>query len=51
MRITYIGHSGFAAEWEDIVCLFDFAEGELRSMLPHRMRKPLPRRALKASGN
>ena len=29
MRITYIGHSGFAAEWEDIVCLFDFAEGEL----------------------
>ena len=29
MRITYIRHSAFLAEWEDIVCLFDYAEGEL----------------------
>ena len=29
MRITYIGHSGFLAEWEDAVCLFDWTEGEL----------------------
>ena len=27
MRITYIRHSAFLAEWEDIVCLFDYAEG------------------------
>ena len=29
MRITYIKHSGFLAEWEDVACLFDCAEGEL----------------------
>ena len=29
MRISYIRHSAFLAEWEDIVCLFDYAEGEL----------------------
>ena len=29
MRITYIRHSAFLVEWEDIVCLFDYAEGEL----------------------
>ena len=29
MRITYIQHSAFLAEWEDIVCLFDYAGGEL----------------------
>ena len=29
MRITYIKHSGFLAEWEDIACIFDWAEGEL----------------------
>ena len=29
MRVTYIGHSGFLVEWEDIACLFDWAEGEL----------------------
>ena len=28
MRITYIKHSGFLAEWEDAACLFDWAEGE-----------------------
>ncbi len=27
MRITYIKHSGFLAEWEDVACLFDWAEG------------------------
>ena len=29
MRITYIRHSAFLVEWEDIVCLFDYAEGDL----------------------
>ena len=29
MRVTYIKHSAFLAEWEDLVCLFDWAEGEL----------------------
>lgn len=29
MRITYIKHSAFLAEWEDISCLFDYAEGDL----------------------
>lgn len=29
MRVTYIKHSGFLVEWEDIACLFDWAEGEL----------------------
>ncbi len=29
MRITYIKHSGFLAEWEDVACLFDCAGGEL----------------------
>ena len=34
MRITYIKHSGFLAEWEDVACLFDCAEGELPSLDP-----------------
>ena len=29
MRITYIKHSGFLAEWEDVHCLFDWAGGDL----------------------
>ena len=29
MRITYIKHSGFLVDWEDTLCLFDWAEGEL----------------------
>ena len=29
MRITYIKHSGFLAEWEDAACIFDWAEGDL----------------------
>jgi len=29
MRITYIKHSGFLAEWEDVACVFDWAEGDL----------------------
>ena len=29
MRITYIRHSAFLVELEDIVCLFDYAEGNL----------------------
>ena len=29
MRITYIKHSAFLTEWEDVACLFDYAEGEL----------------------
>ena len=29
MQITYIKHSGFLAEWEDVVCLFDYVDGEL----------------------
>ena len=29
MRITYIKHSGFLAEWEDVACIFDWAEGDL----------------------
>ena len=36
MRITYIGHSGFLAEWEDAVCLFDWAEGDLPEIDPAR---------------
>ena len=32
MRITYIKHSGFLADWEDTLCLFDWAEGELPSL-------------------
>lgn len=34
MRVTYIKHSGFLAEWEDIACLFDWAEGELPAIDP-----------------
>ena len=29
MRVTYLQHSGFLVEWEDIACLFDWVEGEL----------------------
>ena len=29
MKITYIQHSAFLVEWEDVACLFDWAEGEL----------------------
>ena len=29
MRVTYIKHSAFLAEWEDLACLFDWAEGDL----------------------
>ncbi len=29
MKITYIGHSGFLAETEKAVCLFDYYQGEL----------------------
>lgn len=29
MRITYIKHSAFLVEWEDIACLFDYAGGDL----------------------
>ena len=32
MRITYIKHSGFLADWEDTLCLFDWAEGELPAL-------------------
>jgi len=32
MRVTYIKHSGFLVEWEDMACLFDFAEGELPAL-------------------
>lgn len=32
MRITYIQHSGFLAEWEDTACLFDCVEGELPTL-------------------
>ncbi len=36
MRVTYIKHSGFLAEWADIACLFDWAEGELPEIDPAR---------------
>lgn len=36
MRVTYIKHSGFLAEWEDIACLFDWAEGELPAVEPEK---------------
>lgn len=29
MKITYIGHSGFCAEFEHSVCIFDYYRGEL----------------------
>ena len=29
MKITYIGHSGFAVELEDKILLFDYYKGEL----------------------
>ena len=29
MRITYIKHSAFLVDWEDTLCLFDWAEGDL----------------------
>jgi len=29
MRVTYLGHSGFLAEWGGAACLFDFTEGTL----------------------
>ena len=32
MRVTYIKHSGFLVEWEDVACLFDCAEGEIPAM-------------------
>ena len=32
MRITYIKHSGFLVDWEDTLCLFDWAEGELPAL-------------------
>ena len=34
MRITYIQHSGFMAEWEDSVFLFDWTEGSLPEFDP-----------------
>ena len=36
MRITYIKHSGFTAEWEDAICVFDWAEGELPPIDPEK---------------
>ena len=36
MRVTYIKHSGFLAEWEDAACLFDWAEGELPPIDPEK---------------
>ena len=36
MRVTYIKHSGFLAEWEDIACLFDWVEGELPAIDPEK---------------
>lgn len=36
MRVTYIKHSGFLAEWEDIACLFDWVEGELPPIPPEK---------------
>lgn len=36
MQITYLGHSGFLAEWEDTACLFDWSEGDLPSVGPDR---------------
>jgi L-ascorbate metabolism protein UlaG (beta-lactamase superfamily) len=29
MRVTYLGHSGFLAEWGGAACVFDFTEGTL----------------------
>lgn len=29
MRVTYIKHSAFLVEWEDVACLFDWADGKL----------------------
>ena len=36
MRVTYLEHSGFLVEWEDILCLFDCAGGPLPEMDPDR---------------
>ena len=36
MRITYIKHSAFLAEWEDLACLFDYAGGELPEISPEK---------------
>jgi L-ascorbate metabolism protein UlaG (beta-lactamase superfamily) len=37
MRVTYIKHSGFLVQWEDVLCLFDWAEGDLPD-LPEEQR-------------
>ena len=36
MRVTYIGHSGFLAEWEDAACLFDCRSAELPAISPEK---------------
>ena len=36
MKVTYIKHSGYMAEWEDIVCLFDCAEGDMPEVDPQK---------------
>lgn len=36
MRVTYLEHSGFLVEWEDILCLFDCAVGPLPELDPDR---------------
>lgn len=36
MKITYIKHSSFLAEWEDVACLFDYSEGTLPKLDPKK---------------
>ena len=34
MKVTYLGHSGFLVEMDDVIFLFDYYKGELPEMDP-----------------
>ena len=36
IKVTYLGHSGFLAEVEDMYLLFDYYKGELPKMDPDK---------------
>lgn len=36
MKVTYLGHSGFLMEWENIYCLFDYHTGTIPRLDPDK---------------
>ena len=36
IKVTYLGHSGFLAELEDVCLLFDYYKGELPELDPDK---------------